>query len=280
LNQQTRQRPAQPFFLYLPFIEPHVAMHPLPASIDKFPREWDEKPYRGQCGYTPHPRPRAGYAAMIADLDGYVGRILELLDRRGLRERTLVVFSSDNGTTHPHPGDPVFHVGGVDAKFFNSTADLRGFKGSVYEGGLRVPMIASLPGAIPAGAVSDAPGYFADWLPTLCEALAISAPAGLDGESLWPVLRGGVVPAVRKPMVWVFPEYGGQVAVRMGNFKALRQRLKTKQPGPWELYDLSSDRGELQDLAATRPDVVRHAQELLRAATNDNELFPVPFADR
>jgi arylsulfatase A-like enzyme len=78
---------------------------------------------------------------MISDLDGYVGRVMAALEKAGVADRTLVVFSSDNGTTHAGRGDPRFHVGGVDAKFFNGTAGLRGDKGSVYEGGIRVPMI-------------------------------------------------------------------------------------------------------------------------------------------
>ncbi|MFO0868945.1 MAG: arylsulfatase [Pirellulales bacterium] len=264
-----------PFFLYLPFIEPHVAMHPPRASVEKFPAEWDDEPYRGQCGYLPHPRPRAGYAAMISDLDSYVGRVLEVLDRRKLADRTLVIFSSDNGTTHPHAADPRWHVGGVDARFFDSTAGLRGYKGSVYEGGLRVPLLARLPGRIPAGAVSDAPSYFADWFPTLCEAAGLETPAGLDGESLWPHLIGGPAPTRRRPMVWVFPEYGGQVAVRMGDWKAVRQQLKTRQPGPWELYDLRTDRGEQQDRAAERPELVREADAILRREVADNAVFPL-----
>ena len=146
---------SKPFFLYLPFIEPHVAMHPPVESVNRFPKEWDSEPYRGENGYLPHPRPRAGYAAMISDLDGYVGRVLQALDDAKLADRTLVVFSSDNGTTHDRPGNPKFHVGGADPKFFNSTRDLRGYKGSVYEGGIRVPMIARLPGKIPAGTTND-----------------------------------------------------------------------------------------------------------------------------
>ena len=153
---------ARPFFLYLPFVEPHLAMHPPRESVEKFPREWDNQPYRGEAGYLPHPRPRAAYAAMISDLDGYVGRVMETLEKNGLADRTLVIFTSDNGTTHEHPNSTDFHYGGVDPKFFNSTAGLRGYKGSVYEGGIRVPMIARLPGKIAAGAVNDTPGYFAD----------------------------------------------------------------------------------------------------------------------
>ena len=266
---------SRPFFLYLPFIEPHVAMHPPRESVERFPRSWDDEPYRGQCGYLPHPRPRAAYAAMISDLDGYVGRVMDALERTGVAGRTLVIFSSDNGTTHDRREDTHFHVGGVDAEFFNSTADLRGYKGSVYEGGLRVPAIVRLPGQVSAGAVSDAPGYFADWLPTLCEAARLQPPGGLDGESLWPVLTGGPAPQSRRPMLWVFPAYGGQLAVRIGDFKVVRQALNTKKPGPWEVYDLAADRSESKNIAAERPDLIRQAKETLRREVAENERFPI-----
>lgn len=266
---------ARPFFLYLPFIEPHVAMHPPRESLERFPADWDPEVYRGQCGYLAHPRPRAAYAAMIADLDSYVGRVLDALQRAGVADRTLVVFTSDNGTTHAGKADTHFHVGGVDAKFFNSTAGLRGYKGSVYEGGLRVPMIVRCPGRVPAGTVSDAPGYFADWFATLCEAAGLDAPGGLDGQSLWPVMRGGAPPEPHKPMVWVFSEYGGQVAVRIGDHKVIRQGLKTNKPGAWEVYDLASDPGETLDLAADRPDLIRQAVEILRREVASNEVFPL-----
>lgn len=266
---------ARPFFLYLPFIEPHVSMHPPRESVEKFPAEWDSQVYRGESGYLPHPRPRAGYAAMINDLDSYVGRVMSALEKAGVAERTLVVFTSDNGTTHAGPAGTRFHIGGADPEFFNSTAGLRGYKGSVYEGGIRVPMIARLPGRIAAGAVNDTPGYFADWFPTLCDAAGLEKPAGLDGESLWPVLTGKEASKSRKPMLWVFPEYGGQVAIRLGNFKLVRQNLKTKSPGAWEVYDLSQDRAETQDLAASRGDLIRQAEEILRREVEENPVFPL-----
>jgi len=267
---------AKPFFLYLPFIEPHVAMHPPRESVEKFPAEWDNQVYRGGNGYLPHPRPRAGYAAMINDLDGYVGRVLAALDRAGAMDRTLIVFTSDNGATHEGRGELPFHVGGADTEFFNSTAGLRGYKGSVYEGGIRVPMIAHLPGRIPAGTVNDTPGYFADWFPTLCDAAGFEKPAGLDGESLWPVLTGDRQTLdSRKPMIWVFPEYQGQVAVRLGNFKLVRQKLRTKSPGPWEVYDLSADRAEANDLAASQSELIQQAEELLRREVSENKIFPL-----
>lgn len=265
-----------PFFLYLPFIEPHVAIHPPRESVERFPAAWDTVPYRGENGYLPHPRPRAGYAAMIRELDEHVGRVLTALDRAGLAERTLVVFTSDNGSTHPGRANTRFHIGGADPPFFHSTAGLRGFKGSVYEGGIRIPMIARLPGRIPAGAVNATPSYFADWFPTLCEAAGVEQPDGLDGDSLWPVLTGREKALfTRKPMIWVFPEYGGQVAVRLGDFKLVRQTLSTKSPGPWEVYDLAKDPGETMDLAAVRADLVHQAEELLRREVSANPVFPL-----
>jgi arylsulfatase A len=270
------EKSSGPFFLYLPFIEPHVSMHPPRESVEKFPLEWDTEVYRGESGYLPHPRPHAGYAAMISDLDGYVGRVMTALEKAGVAENTLVIFTSDNGATHEGPKGTHFHIGGADPKFFNSTADLRGYKGSVYEGGIRVPMIARLPGRIPAGAVSDMPSYFADWFPTLCEAASLPKPDGLDGESLWSVLTDPASAKPRsKPMLWVFPEYGGQVAVRLGSFKLVRQNLKTKQPGPWEVYDLATDRGETEDIAAAHPDLIARAETLLRQEVSANAQFPL-----
>jgi arylsulfatase A len=268
---------ARPFFLYLPFTEPHVAMHPPREWVEKFPREWDTEPYRGDSGYLPHPRPRAGYAAMIAHLDDHVGRVLSALDRAGLAQRTLVVFTSDNGTTHAGPKGTRFHIGGADPTFFNSTAGLRAFKGSVYEGGIRVPMIARLPGRIPAGTVNPTPGYFADWFPTLCDAAGLARPEGLDGESLWGTLTSSRPATRTKPMLWVFPEYGGQVAVRLGDFKLVRQNLKTRTPGSWEVYDLARDPAESRDLAAGHADLIAQAEALLRREVSDNPRFPLPI---
>lgn len=267
---------SQPFFLYLPFIEPHMAMHAPRTSVEKFPSEWDAQSYRGGNGYLPHPRPRAAYAAMINDLDGYVGRVLAALDRANLTDQTLVIFTSDNGSTHEGQGEPQFHIGGADPKFFNSTADLRGYKGSVYEGGIRVPMIARLPGKIPAGTVNATPGYFADWFPTLCEAANVTIPSGLDGQSLWPVLSGKIENlAERSPMIWVFPEYGGQVALRIGDFKILRRGLSTKSPGEWEVYDLGKDRSESTNIASSRPALVASAIEILKRDVDGNADFPL-----
>ena len=273
-----RARKEGPFFLYLPFIEPHVALHPPADLVESYPRDWDDRPYQGQCGYTPHPRPRAAYAALVTALDRHVGRVLAELDALGLREETLVVFTSDNGTTHDSPGDPVLGVGGVDARFFGSTAGLRGRKGSVFEGGLRVPLIVRWPGVVPARTASASPTYFADHLPTLCDAAGIEVPPGIDGESQWADWRGRPQARRSRPMTWVFAEYGGQAAIQDGSLKLLRRNLLAKGgPGPWELYDIEADPGEERDLAAKRPEDVRRLAAILRGETGENEVFPVPW---
>jgi arylsulfatase A-like enzyme len=103
----------------------------------------------------------------------------------------------------------------------------------------------------------------------------LETPPGLDGESLWPMISGRAEFKRKKPMVWVFTEYGGQVAVRIGNFKVIRQGLKTKMPGPWEVYDLSTDRAEKHDLAAQRSDVIQQAKAVLRGEVDENPIFPL-----
>lgn len=265
----------RPFFLYLAFIEPHVAMHPPQEWVEKFPKEWDTQPYRGENGYLPNARPRAAYAAMIAMLDSYVGRVTKALDAAGAAERTIVIFTSDNGATHEGKPDSPFHIGGADTTFFNSTAGLRGYKGGVYEGGIRVPLIVRYPGKVKAGAVSDAPGYFADWFPTLCAAAGLPAPEKTDGENLWPVMTGQAPAGERKPMVYVFPEYTGQVAVRIGDFKVLRRGLKAKKMLDWEVYDIVRDSGETKNLAAERRDLIAKAKEILKREMSENAVFPV-----
>ena len=266
----------RPFLLYLPFTEPHAALQPPIAAVEAYPREWDPVPYRGQNGYTPHPRPRAAYAAMVSELDRHVGAVRAALEKAGILDDTLIIFTSDNGTTHGGK-DPSIGIGGVDAAFFDSTAGLRGLKGSVHEGGLRVPMIARWPHGIKAGATDATPSYFADWYPTLCAAAGVAAPGGLDGENLWPVLTGRAQLGQRRPMVWVYPEYGGQVAVRMGDLKVVRKNLAGKKPGAWEVYDLSKDPAEKDDIAAGNAAAIEAARAVLREQDAGNALFPLDW---
>jgi arylsulfatase len=262
----------RPFFLYLPFIVPHVAVQVPEDSLAEYRGKLGADPaYDGKKGYQPHPAPHAGYAAMVTRLDRTVGRIADRLKELGLEKDTLVLFTSDNGPTH--------NVGGADSDFFRSAGPLRGLKGSLYEGGIRVPLIAYQPGTVPAGRTCDLPSYFPDVLPTLCGLAGATAPAGVDGVSLVPSLTGKGTQQSHEFLYWEFPGYGGQQAVRSGNWKAVRQNLG-KGAVKTELYDLAADPGEKTDVAAQHPDVLRRLEKLLADQHVPSADFPLPTIDR
>jgi arylsulfatase A len=259
---------SRPFFLYVPFTIPHVSIQVPDDALAPY-LDWEEKPYWGEKGYLPYPRPRAGHAGMITRMDRSVGRILDLVSRLGLDENTIVFFSSDNGS--------IDLVGGHDLKFFQGNGPLRGEKGQLTEGGLRIPFIARWPGKIRPGSSVDAPLAFWDLLPTLCDLARIGKPDDIDGVSFASTLLGGPAPR-RDFLYWEFPGYGGQQAVRMGRWKALRTGLM-KGPAPTQLYDLEQDQGETRDVAAQHPDVVARVEKIMADSHRRSDLFPITALD-
>lgn len=210
------------------------------------------------------PEPQKGHAAMITRLDRDVGRLLEKLDELGISERTLVMFTSDNG---PH------REGGNDPEFNNSNGPLRGIKRDLYEGGIRVPLIVRWPGKVAAGTVSDHVCAFWDYLPTFAELAGVAAPEGIDGISFAPTLLGEPERQEKHEFLyWEFHEgKASKQAVRMGQWKAVRLA-----PGkPLELYDLSADIGEEHDVAAEHPDVVAKIEAYLKTARTESEYWPL-----
>jgi arylsulfatase A len=264
----------QPFFLYLPFIIPHVALQVPDDALNEYKGKWDDPAYEGKQGYLPHAHPRAAYAAMVTRLDRTVGRILDKLAELKLDKNTLVLFTSDNGPTHGR-------VGGADSAFFNSAAGLRGLKGSLYEGGIRVPLIAWWPGRIKPRASTDFVCASYDLLPTLCEVAGAKTPAGMDGISLVPTLLGqGDKQRTHEFLYWEFPGYGGQQALLLeGRFKAVRQRLRQGNQAI-ELYDLKQDPGETKDISAAQAEVMQRVNEILRREHVPSADFPLPGIDK
>jgi arylsulfatase A-like enzyme len=172
-----------------------------------------------------------------------------------------MLFVSDNG---PHA------EGGGDPAFFNSAGGLRGIKRDMYEGGIRVPMIARWVGTIPAGRTSMFPAAHWDWLPTLADLAGIAAPAGVDGVSIRRALRDQPQRA-HEFMYWEFHERGFQQAVRMGDWKAVR----LSKDSPLELYNLRTDPTESQDVAATQPAVVAKIESYLKTARTESAEWPI-----
>jgi arylsulfatase A len=250
----------RPFFLYVPFTIPHVALQVPQDSLAEYKGKWPDPPYTGDKGYFPHPNPRACYAAMVTRMDHDVGRIMSLLKDLDLDENTLVIFTSDNG--------PTFN-GGSDSAFFESAKPFRGLKASVYEGGIRVPYIARWPGRIEAGSTNDHISAFWDFLPTCCELIGEEPPSDIDGISMLPTLLGQN--QKQKKHKYLYWELNGQQAVRMGRWKALRLKPNRKI----ELYNLDEDIGESHNVASEHPDIVAEVAEIFRTGRTGSDVFPL-----
>ena len=231
-----RQNRHRPFFLYYPTVIPHVALHVPDEEL---------KPY------------------------------LDLLKELGLENNTIVIFTSDNGTTHLKQE--------VDYDFFASVKPLRGLKGSLYEGGIRVPLIVRWPGQVKAGSVSDLVTGLEDWVPTLIDIVGARKPppAGIDGVSIAPTLLGNKQPP--RPFLYrEFSGYGGQQAVWIGRWKGVRQRiLRRNNPTPLkiELFDLESDLSESKDVAAAHTEIVTRIRTLMTREHQPSQAFPIKPLD-
>lgn len=247
----------EPFFLVYATPIPHLALQVPTEELDQYIGAFDEEPFLGRP-YLPHPRPLSAYAAMITYMDRNVGRIVDLVDELGLGEDTIVMFSSDNGTTY---------TGGVQAEYFNSSAGLRGLKGSVFEGGVRVPMIARWTGQITAGSTTDQVSAFWDVMPTIAELTGASIPEGIDGESFRSALLGGPAQARAEPLYWEYHAFGAMQAVRLGSWKGVRLGARENPDAPIMLFDLDTDPGESTDVAESNPEVVSQIDEIMNSRT-------------
>lgn len=276
-----------PFFLFLSYTLPHAALSvPHDTVYDHYVRKFHESP-RSQAE-TPRyekaafePYPHAAYAAMVTRLDRYVGEVRALLDSLGIARNTLVIFSSDNG---PHK------EGGNDPDFFDSNGPFRGIKRDLYEGGIREPFIACWPGTVRAGAVSDLAGAFWDLYPTFWEVAvrgkgvehgaADGSGSGIDGVSILPTLSGDTTHQRQHDyLYWEFHENGGRQAVRRGIWKGIRLNVHDNPDAPVELYDLSRDPAEKNNVAAQHPDIVQKMLSLMREAHVTDKNWPLFFRE-
>jgi arylsulfatase A-like enzyme len=264
-----KQNKNRPFFLYLPYTSPHLALQVPVEALNEYIGKFPEKHYYGDKGYTPTKYPLATYAAMITYLDKQVGRVMDMLEELGLEKNTIVMFSSDNG--------PTFDVGGVDAKFFNSSGGLRGLKQDLYEGGIREPFIVKWPGKVKAGSVSDHISVQYDLLATLAD-ITKQEVRGTDGISFLPALTGQKQ-KLHEYLYFEFPEKSGQVAIRIGKWKGVKSNMKTNCNSPWEIYDLEKDPMEKTDLAATQHAMAKQFDEILKKEHNCPHIRDWEFVD-
>jgi arylsulfatase A-like enzyme len=246
----------RPFLLTFATTLPHANNEGKPHGM--------EIPDVGDYAREDWPEREKCFAAMVTRLDRDVGRIVETVERLGLRDKTLIVFTSDNG---PH------NEGGHDAAFFDSNGPLRGTKRDLYEGGIRVPTIMHWPGHIPAGSESEVLAYFPDLFPTLTELAGLDRDRHADGISLVPtLLHDGLHQPSHDALYWEFHESGkSSQAVRLGRWKAVRKPIGT---GAIELYDLETDLGETTNLADAHPDIVARASAAISASRTESTEWP------
>jgi len=238
----------QPFFLYVTFSVPHTPLNE--------PPEWTAR-YEGRIAEPS----RRWYAASVTHMDHGIGRIVDALDRQGLRRNTLLVFVSDNGGQRSWSSDKEYQgrYAGKPHPVLGNNRPLRGWKGEIYEGGVRVPAVANWPGVLTAGEL-DMPLHIVDWMPTLC-ALTGCAPGrdlGWDGSNVWPAISGGPAPAGPRSFYWKTPNAAG---VRRGDWKL----IVGKDGRNAQLFNLASDPYETKDQAAREPGRVAELQALLQS---------------
>jgi arylsulfatase A-like enzyme len=258
-----------PFFLYWADPIPHLPLQAPQRWIDYYVDKFgDEEPYRGtegRGGYFPCRYPRATYAAMISYLDESIGKLIQQLKDLDIYENTLIIFTSDNGPTGPY------------TPWFESAAPFRtgaGYnKGNLHEGGIRVPMIATWPGVIEPGSKTDHISAFYDVMPTINEITGINNPGNISGTSFLPVLKGEKQDQPEF-LYWEFPASGGQMAVRMGNLKALRKNMHQGNL-KWELFNLDDDPEERNDISEKHPEIIIRVEEIVAGerTTSPHERF-------
>jgi len=243
----------KPFFLYLSLTIPHANNEGGKLGM--------EVPDYGIYSATDWPEPQKGHAAMISRMDADIGRLMSLLKDLGIDDNTIVFFTSDNG---PH------REGGNDPDFNDSNGPLRGIKRDLYEGGIRVPLIARWPGNIQPGSVSDHLGYFGDFMTTAAELAGAKAPKGLDSISLVETLLGNVQNQTQHPyLYWEFYGGGGHFqAIRLGPWKGVKHRN-----GTFELFRLDQDLGELHDVAASHQSLVSQLSIEMERSHHDNPMW-------
>ncbi len=254
------------FFFYWATPIPHVALQAPKRWVDHYVKKFgNEEPYKGNKGYYPTRYPHATYAAMISYLDENIGKLVAKLKELGIYNNTLIVFTSDNG--------PTFN-GGTDSPWFKSAGILGNgrheIKGSLDDGGVRIPMIVEWPDKIQPGTVSEHISAFWDIFPTLCNLAGVENPQGLDGISILPTLLNKGTQQEHNALYW---ELGRNQAVRLGKWKGIRKNSKGKI-GKIKLYNLENDIQERNNVADKFPKVVKEIEKIM---LNEHQK-PIPYS--
>lgn len=263
---------ANPFFLYIPTIIPHAELVAPEYKMAKYRGKFGEEvPYIGleegedfrKGPYQSQKEPRAAFAAMMSLLDDQVGDIVQKVKDLGLADNTLIIFTSDNGPHREAGGDP---------DYFDGNGPFRGYKESLYEGGIRVPMIAYWLGKITPDTTNHISAFW-DILPTMADLIGQQLPGKVDGVSFLPTLLNNGIQKQHEYLYWEFHEQGGIQAVRKGNLKAVRNNVLVDPDSEPELYDLSIDIEESINIASKYPEIIKEMDSIMTAASIPSPVF-------
>ena len=269
--ERNRERP---FFCFVPSVIPHAELIAPEEYMELYRGKYlPEKVYEGcdpgcrnykKGGYMSQDESHAAFVAMIHILDEQVGQIIDKVDELGLKDKTIIMFTSDNG---PHL------EGGADPDYFDSNGPFRGYKRDLYEGGIRVPMLVRWPAKVKAGSKAIHISAFWDILPTFAEVCGITPPANIDGISFLPTLLGMKDQREHEFLYWEFYEKRGRKAVRKDQWKAVQYEIKDNPDAPVMLFNLLADPGEEQDMASEYPQLVVQMKKMMEQAHTDSEIF-------
>lgn len=272
-----RENAGKPFFAMLTYTLPHAELiHPYDSLWQYYREKFkdipeDYKKWNTDGDYCTVEHPLTAFASMVSQLDIYVGEVMDLVEDLGIADNTVIIFSSDNG---PH------NEGGANPEFFDSNSIYRGTKRDLYEGGIRVPFIVSCPSFIKPGSKSSHPCAFWDLAPTFAQLAGVNINGNTDASVQFETdglslvdLWSGKKARQHDYFYWEFHEQGGRQAVRMGDWKGIRQQAKSDSP-TFELYNLADDPSETRDLASEYPDIVRKIEEIMAEAHTPSDIFP------
>lgn len=263
------------FFMFYPTIIPHAELFAPEEYMEMFRGKFlPEKEFKGAeygdegfriRAYGSQPESHAAFAAMVTVLDDHVGEIVKKLEELDIADNTLIIFTSDNG---PHI------EGGADPDYFNSNAQFKGYKRDLYEGGIRVPMIAYWPGTIEGGTETNHISAFWDVMPTIAEIVETKYPENIDGISFAPTLLGKEGQKEHEYLYWEFESLNGRKAIRKGKWKAVKYDILKNPDTPLQLFNLEVDPSEENDIAEQHPEVVSELNELMKSVRTESETFP------
>lgn len=270
-----REHRREPFFMMYTSVLPHAELKAPAEEMAKFGDKFepetpfkgeDDSPYFRKGAYASQDKPHAAFAAMVTLLDRQVGELVEELEKYGIADNTIIVFTSDNG---PH------QEGGADPDFFDSNSCWTGYKRDLYEGGIRVPLIIRWDGVVSEGTTCDLVSAFWDFMPTMAEMTGTQIPVNVDGISYLPTLTGREGQKYHDHLYWEFHEAGGRQAVRSGNWKAVAYNLSAGRR--MELYNVVNDPSETNDVADKNPALVSYMESLMDSARTPSAEFPFPL---